>query len=107
MRKRIGIFITLVFVFSAMGVFGQEPVGRNPGIPADVLGSQLIVWSQAQKPQPILHRQGEDSAIQPVDPASNTRRVVADPTKHNGVGLSPVVTSGGNQFVDTRSDHRQ
>jgi hypothetical protein len=34
--------------------FGQQPqVELNPALPATILGPQLIVWSELQKPQPV------------------------------------------------------
>src|SRR5580692_1460740 len=45
--------IGLLLVLGASGL-GQEPrVQPSPALPATVLGPQLIVWSQAQKPQPV------------------------------------------------------
>jgi hypothetical protein len=41
-----------VFVLSALGV-AQEAPQPGPLPPTNVLGPQLIVWSQQQKPQPI------------------------------------------------------
>ncbi len=31
----------------------QDSLRPNPSLPADVLGPQLIMWSQMQKPQPL------------------------------------------------------
>ncbi len=55
MNRDIGMLATtsllLVLVTS---VFGQEPkIQPSPTLPASTLGPQLVVWSQAQKPQPV------------------------------------------------------
>jgi hypothetical protein len=35
-------------------MFTQDPRNQpSPALPADILGPQLVVWSEAQKPQPV------------------------------------------------------
>jgi len=55
MNRETGILATtgLLLVLAA-SVFGQEPqIQPSPTLPAGSLGPQLIVWSQAQRPQPV------------------------------------------------------
>jgi Protein of unknown function (DUF5818) len=55
MNRETGILATtgLLLVLAA-ALFGQEPqIQPSPTLPAGILGPQLIVWSQAQRPQPV------------------------------------------------------
>jgi Protein of unknown function (DUF5818) len=51
----LGILV-LVFLLTTLPLmFAQDPqIQRNPALPSDILGPQLIAWSQLQKPQPVL-----------------------------------------------------
>jgi hypothetical protein len=43
-----------VLLVLAGSVFAQEPqIQPSPALPANVLGPQLIVWSELQKPRPV------------------------------------------------------
>lgn len=55
MSREIGMLATTsLLLILAASVFGQEPqIQPSPTLPASILGHQLIVWSQAQKPQPV------------------------------------------------------
>jgi hypothetical protein len=55
MYRKTSIFATSVFVLGlTASSFGQEPqIQPSPALPASVIGPQLIVWSQAQKPRPV------------------------------------------------------
>jgi Protein of unknown function (DUF5818) len=45
----------LIFLLAtAPLMFSQVPQGKaSPALPSDILGPQLIAWSQVQKPQPV------------------------------------------------------
>lgn len=55
MKRETSLFATLVFVLSTLPLLLAQDVQiqPSPGLPADILGPQLIAWSQLQKPQPI------------------------------------------------------
>jgi hypothetical protein len=55
MRRETNSIAILVFLFvTAPLVFSQDPKGKpSPVLPSEVLGPQLIAWSQMQKPQPV------------------------------------------------------
>jgi hypothetical protein len=51
-KTRILITAT-VFAFAPF-IFSQDvPDGASPVLPADIVGPQLIMWSELQKPQPV------------------------------------------------------
>jgi hypothetical protein len=69
--------ISLLLVLAASG-FGQEAqIQPKPTLPAAVLGPQLIVWSQTQKPQPVP---------QPLPPPD---RPEAQPEQQTGQAANP------------------
>jgi hypothetical protein len=50
--KRTGVWAAALFVFSSfIVVFAQQPA-QFPNLPANVIGPQLVAWSELQKPQP-------------------------------------------------------
>ncbi|MBZ5681986.1 MAG: hypothetical protein LAO24_17950 [Acidobacteriia bacterium] len=55
MKRETNILATISFVLVvALSGFGQDPqVQSSPALPPDVLGPQLIAWSQLQKPKPV------------------------------------------------------
>jgi len=49
----LGILVFLLMTLPLMSA--QDPqIQRSPALPPDILGPQLIAWSQLQKPQPVL-----------------------------------------------------
>jgi hypothetical protein len=55
MKREASIFAALVFMAASLPLaFAQNRQGQpGPVLPSDILGPQLIAWSQLQKPQPI------------------------------------------------------
>jgi len=55
MKRETSLLSALAFLLVTVPLmFTQDPRSQpSPALPADILGSQLIVWSQAQKPQPV------------------------------------------------------
>jgi len=55
MKREAGIFAALVFLAVSLPLaFAQNRQGQpSPVLPSDILGPQLIAWSQLQKPQPV------------------------------------------------------
>ena len=55
MKREASIFAALVFLAASLPLaFAQNRQGQaSPALPSDILGPQLIAWSQLQKPQPI------------------------------------------------------
>lgn len=56
MNLKIGALVVACFFWLPLFGFGQVSQARSGSlmpIPPSVLGSQLIVWSQAQKPRPV------------------------------------------------------
>jgi hypothetical protein len=55
MNRKTSPFATLVFVLATLSLMcAQEvPTPQSPVLPLNILGPQLIVWSQLQKPQPV------------------------------------------------------
>jgi hypothetical protein len=54
MNRKRSIFTTAGFLLLSVSVFGQgSPIQPSPALPTDVLGAQLVAWSQAQKPRPV------------------------------------------------------
>jgi hypothetical protein len=71
--------MSLLLMLTAV-VFAQEPQTHpSPTIPGSVLGPQLIVWSQTQKPQPLLQplpppsQPEQQPEQQQPDPSTNSK----------------------------------
>lgn len=56
MKRETGLLSAFAFLLVTVPLtFTQNPRGQpSPALPSDILGPQLIVWPQAQMPQPIL-----------------------------------------------------
>jgi uncharacterized protein DUF5818 len=54
-KRETSFLATLVFVSVTVPLTLAQDLNRQPSpvLPSDILGPQLIVWSQIQKPQPI------------------------------------------------------
>jgi hypothetical protein len=55
MKRETSLLASLIFLLAtAPLMFAQDPqIQPSPALPPDVLGPQLIAWSQLQKPQPV------------------------------------------------------
>lgn len=55
MKRETSLFAALIFLAASLPLtFAQDRQSQpNPGLPSDILGPQLIAWSQLQKPQPV------------------------------------------------------
>jgi hypothetical protein len=55
MKRKTSPSVALVFLLlTAPLMFAQTPQSQpRPGLPSDILGPQLIAWSQLQQPQPV------------------------------------------------------
>jgi len=81
MSREIGMLATTsLLLILAASVFGQEPqIQPTPTLPASILGPQMIVWSQAQKPQPVPQPlpppdRPEQQAGQPANPPAQQQQ---------------------------------
>jgi Protein of unknown function (DUF5818) len=54
-KRETSPLATLVFLLATLPLmFAQDPRTQpSPALPSDILGPQLIAWSQLQKPQPV------------------------------------------------------
>jgi hypothetical protein len=114
-RKQIGIIIIIaqVFFLAMIQAFAQQTPGQpNPSIPDDVLGSQLIAWSQLQKPEPVMQGQSQEQrpvhrSDQPSSPAQTfTDRTDTDRANQDGNRLVPSVTNGVLKFEGSSAKHQ-
>jgi hypothetical protein len=106
MRRQIGIsiFIAQLFFCATIQGFAQQTPGQqSPSIPDDVLGSQLIAWSQMQKPEPVMQRQSQEQqqSLQRSDQPSSTAQTFADRTSTDRVNQDV------NRFIPTRYERCQ
>jgi hypothetical protein len=55
MKREISLLSALAFLLVTVPLmFTQDPRNQpSPALSADILGPQLVVWSEAQKPQPV------------------------------------------------------
>jgi hypothetical protein len=51
--RRTSVCVVALWALSAFG-FAQDVTPPGPTLPAEILGSRLIVWSDLQRPQPVL-----------------------------------------------------
>jgi lipoprotein-anchoring transpeptidase ErfK/SrfK len=79
MKRETRLLSALAFLLVTVpAMFTQDPRSQpSPVLPANILGTQLIVWSEAQKPQPVpqplpaAERPGPDQQPEQPNPAHN------------------------------------
>jgi len=79
MKRETSLLSALAFMLLTVpAMFTQDPRSQpSPVLPADILGTQLIVWSQAQQPQPVpqplpaAERRGPEQQPEQPNPAHN------------------------------------
>jgi len=105
-RKLVCIFIAQAFFFATIQVFAQQTPGQqSPSIPDDVLGTQLIAWSQLQKPEPVVESQSQE-ARQSQRSTPNQASVDDPTTAHtaqDGNRFIPSDTPGTNRSAETNA----
>lgn len=69
MKRQTSPLATLGFLLVTFPLmFGQDPQAHlSPALPPDILGPQLIAWSQLQKPQPVPQPLPPDRSIRQMD----------------------------------------
>ena len=107
MKRETGSFAALVFLLTT-GLLTTGPSmfsqGKpSPALPSEILGPQLIAWSQVQKPQPVTEplpprdrpvQQFEWQPGQPVNtPSQDGPRQVAAQT------LTGTILKDGNRYI--------
>jgi hypothetical protein len=75
--RGLGIAVVLLIVIVPASVAQRQREDPKPQLPAKILGSQLIVWSHLQNPQPVPQplphtSKGQPSAAQPANSESIT-----------------------------------
>ncbi len=65
MKRETTLIIPLALIIAIVPfAVGQDLQGHRDPVPDGVLGSQLIVWSQVQKPQPLQQVSPHPAAAQ-------------------------------------------
>jgi hypothetical protein len=69
MKRAPTVFATLGMLFLTSVMLGQEMSQPGPTLPSDILGPQLIAWSQQQEPhrvpQPLPYQQPANAQARP------------------------------------------
>jgi hypothetical protein len=106
MNRRL---FSIVFVFllaSTSFALAQDAQKPRPVPPSDVLGPQLIAWSQLQQPQPMQQAEPSPSQTQP-DPSPATQTLTGTIVKDAGHYLLKVAGSSTAYELDdqVRASH--
>ena len=94
MKRETGLLSAFAFLLVTVPLtFTQDPRSQpSPALPSDILGPQLIVWSQAQKPQPVpqplraADRPDPDQRPDQPNPADNPPTQQQQPTAQKFTG---------------------
>jgi len=66
------IFLLLLLAAAPL-LFSQNQAGKpSPTMPSEILGPQLIAWSQVQQPQPVSHSDPMAQQSRPSSPSQET-----------------------------------
>jgi len=115
-RKTVfAVLMGLLFMLAGSLVLAQDLAGqRSPVLPSEILGPQLIAWSQLQKPQPVLvplvavdrpvaqhaadQRAGDQQRERSQPPATQLQQPPATQT------VSGTIVKDGNRYVLKAAD---
>jgi hypothetical protein len=104
MRERSVLSAVVFFLLTAPLVFSQDRQSQpSPALPSEILGPQLIVWSQAQKPQPVpqplppperpVQQQPDQPGAQPASPPAPSSQKPAQQT------FTGTIVKDGSRYV--------
>jgi len=104
MKRETSLVAALVFLFAtAPLMFSQDLQGRpSPALPAEVLGPQLIAWSQVQKPQPVPEPlPPPDRPVQSEPESRRSANPAQDPPKQQPAvqTLTGTIIKDGSRYV--------
>ena len=88
--RKTNLFTAVIFLAASSFAFGQDsPMQPTPVVPGTILGPELIIWSQEQKPQPVpqplpppdspAQKPSQPEQQQPGDPTSSQSQQSANP----------------------------
>lgn len=110
MRRQIVFFILIAQLLLSATICGfaqQTPGQQSPSVPDDVLGSQLIAWSQLQQPEPVV--QGQSQEQQQFEPSSFAQTFTdctnTDRTDQDRSAPIPSVTNCVTRSRETTTKH--
>jgi len=118
-KRETSPLATLVFLLVTLPLmFAQDPQTQpRPTLPSDILGPQLIAWSQLQKPQPVPQlllqpdRPVQQPDVQPANPPAKQERPAAPTFKgtiiKNGTRYLLKVSSNSAYQVDDQDRPKQ
>lgn len=109
MKRETRLVAVLVFVLGTVSLKCTQDL-RSPAPPSDIFGSQLIAWSELQKPQPVPQplpppdrpiqqpdQQSDRQAAQPANPQAQQR----EPATQTFTGT--IVKDGGTYVLKVSS----
>jgi hypothetical protein len=110
MKRETSVLSALAFLLVTVpAMFTQDPRSQpSPVLPPDILGPQLIVWSQAQKPQPVpqplpaAERPGPNQQPEQPNPADNPPAQQQRPTAQKFTGI--IVQNSGVYLLKVSSN---
>jgi len=107
MKRKTGVTVSVLFLAVAVSGFAQgfEP-NSSPVLPAEILGPQLIVWSQLQQPRPVPQPlPPPDRKVQPPDPqgpetpANGQEQTPAPPQEPAAQTFTGTIMQDGGSYV--------
>jgi hypothetical protein len=105
MKRRFGLLFSLACLVPLLGstplASAQSAAvsGNNPP-PSDVVGTNLIAWSELQKPKPIVESRDALEPGKTAQPAKETDSAAKQPNKTEGDVQSPNPQSCSSNMVE-------
>lgn len=104
MKRRTSLLATLVFLSAIIPAsLGQDLRSQpSPVLPSEILGPQLIAWSQLQKPQPVpqpLPPPDRPMQQQPEQQPSQSANPPAQPQPPAAQTFTGTIIKDGNRYV--------
>jgi len=109
MKRKTGLLATVLFFLAVCPIVSSQDLQSQPSplLPSEILGPQLIAWSQLQKPQPVplpLPQTAAQKAVQqPGQPAT-----ASDPQQQQSPAaqsLTGTIVKDGDRYILKVSDN--
>ncbi len=102
MKRETGLFVAVFLLCAAVPLIGAQTKTRSE-LPPDVVGPQLIAWSEVQKPQPVPQplpppNRPEQPDAQPEQPASAPPQA-AQPTPQAAQTFTGTIEKSAGTYV--------
>ena len=108
MKRKTGLLATVLFFLAVCPLVSSQELQSQPSplLPSEILGPQLIAWSQLQKPQPVQQPLPQSAAQKAAEQTGQTATASDAQQWHSPAAqsLTGIIMKDGDRYVLNVSD---